>query len=41
MGLDFLRMNGLYHGNLSWDSTLYKGDTVKLSGFRPKGKKSV
>ncbi|CAL4891058.1 unnamed protein product [Urochloa decumbens] len=36
LGLDFLRQNGLYHGGLSWDSTLYNNHTVKLAGFRSK-----
>lgn len=33
IGIDFLRMNGQYHGNLSWTTTLYSGNTVKLAGF--------
>uniref|UniRef100_A0A0E0FZ00 RRM domain-containing protein n=1 Tax=Oryza nivara TaxID=4536 RepID=A0A0E0FZ00_ORYNI len=34
-GLDFLRKNKLYHGNLNWDSILYlQPSTVKLANFR-------
>ncbi|TKW09182.1 hypothetical protein SEVIR_6G076500v4 [Setaria viridis] len=35
-GIDFLRKNNLYHGDLSWDTTLYHGSTVKLAGFKSK-----
>lgn len=38
-GLDFLRKNKLYHGNLNWDLILYlQPSTVKLANFRKQGK---